>query len=782
MLARALLSLTLGLSAVAHAQAPASISLRPAVPVRFEATQSGGALLIGRGASATRIVLPLSAPEITTRVVRLSGHSVGVVELREAHKHFAIVVDVRGARANVRWTGRLDLHGDPGERRRDVLRVEDLTGDGVDDLLVGTIEEARTLCGVETILQPQALDPRSGELRSVSIRRLPVVENELAIPASTERPRELRDDVPLVRALVPRAATSTSGVPDFAVSPPAPLTDGDRSTAWIEGHPGNGRWEGVSFAWAASGLHARFVALVPSDHADAPAAVWLLHDEGRVRVRAPESDGVWWIRLPEPVQTRCISLVLDAPPGDPATAHTGFAEVRVFTEVESGDGLDGLFVRLAEGGREADAAARALALVGEPALEHLATRWADMPTRERLALMPLLERHAGRDDAGALLRSAAQATEPTLSEAALAACERSDAGRQLLASLIENSRVGDQAATAVSRVAPALALPALLAALSAPEGSERPALRDALRTAASRTAALEPLRRWLLAEPPTSAVAAAVLSLAAAEDTQALVPLLWPTATHAERFEDRWRLLKAANFLPRETTEAFLDEHLRAEEWMLRREALRAIARWDADEISRARVRPLLEDPYPRVRASAVETMERLAPTPRDVETLAALARRDKWPLVREAGIRALVAFPRALPILRVGVDDPSRRVRAAAIHGLRTQADERAWPRIEARMNDDGEWPEVISAGVHYARTLCLASSVPTLRTLVDRGHRAGAWAPDVDLAVAAIDALLAIGGAEADGVIRTAQAENSPPLIRAAARATERVTRCGN
>lgn len=782
MLARAIISLALGLSTAAHAQAPASISLRPAVPVRFETSSSGGALLIGRGASATKLELPLSAPEITTRVVRLSGRSVGVVELREARKHFAVVVDVRGARASVRWTGRLDLHGDPGERRRDVLRVEDLTGDGVDDLLVGTVEEARTLCGVETLLQPRALDPRSGELRSVSIRRLPVVENEREIPASTERPDELRDDVPLVRGLVPHAATSTSGVPDFAVSPPASLTDDDLSTAWIEGHPGNGRWEGVSFAWAASGLHAHFVALVPSEHADAPAAVWLLHDAGRIRVRAPERDGFWWIRLPEPVQTRCISVVLDAPPGAPASAHTGFAEVRVFTEVESGGGLEGLFMRLAEGGREADAAARALALVGEPALEHVATRWADMPTRERLALMPLLERHAARDDAGALLRSAAQASEPTLSEAALAACERSDAGRQLLASLVEDSRIGDQAATVVSRVAPTLALPALLAALSTPGGTERPALRDALRTAASRAAALEPLRRWLLAEPPVSALAAAVLSLAAGEDTQALVTLLWPAATHAVRFEDRWRLLKAANFLPRETTEAYLDELLRTEEWMLRREVLRAIARWDADEGARARVRPLLEDPYPRVRASAIETMARLAPTPRDLETLAALTRRDKWPLVREAGIRALVAFPRALPILRVAVDDPSRRVRAAAIHGLRAQADERAWPRIEARMNDDGEWPEVISAGVHYARTLCLASSVPTLRTLVDRGRRAGAWAPDVDLAVAAIDALLAIGGEEAGGALRAAQEENSPPLLRAAVRAPEPVTRCAN
>ncbi|MEZ4250894.1 MAG: hypothetical protein R3B99_21940 [Polyangiales bacterium] len=94
--------------------------------------------------------------------MRLAGRSVGVVELREGAKHFAVLVDARGARVEVRWTGRLDLHGDLGERRRDVLRVEDLTGDGVDDLVVGTVEEARAVCGVETVLEPRAIDPRSG--------------------------------------------------------------------------------------------------------------------------------------------------------------------------------------------------------------------------------------------------------------------------------------------------------------------------------------------------------------------------------------------------------------------------------------------------------------------------------------------------------------------------------------------------------------------------------------------------------------------------------------------
>ncbi|MEZ4250892.1 MAG: hypothetical protein R3B99_21930 [Polyangiales bacterium] len=101
--------------------------------------------------------------------------------------------------------------------------------------------------------------------------------------------------------------------------------------------------------------------------------------------------------LPAPIAARCLAVVLDAPSGEPASAHSGFAELRVFTEVETGGGLGALFTRLAEGGREGDEAARVLALVGERALAEVATRWPDMPSAERRALIPLLERFAARE-------------------------------------------------------------------------------------------------------------------------------------------------------------------------------------------------------------------------------------------------------------------------------------------------------------------------------------------------------------------------------------------------
>ncbi|MCU0672298.1 MAG: HEAT repeat domain-containing protein [Myxococcota bacterium] len=763
----------------------------PALPVRFEARAvdagsgaASGTLIVGRGRAEARIELPLRTPTIDVRVVRIAGRSVGIVELREAPRHFAVVIDAPGGRPVARWTGRLELHGDPGERRRDVLQVADRTGDGVDDVVVASIEEARGICGVETWLDPHAIDPRSGELRPVALRSLPEVPNEPELAARSERPTELAGDLPLVRALVPRATTSTAGIASAVAPPPTALTDGDTSTAWIEGHPSNGRWEAATFGWIATGLHARHLALVPPpEPTRVPSAVWLVHDGGRVRVRAPDAPGTWWITLPDAIETRCLSVVLDAPSGEPATAHTGLAEVRAFTEVESGGGLDTLFTKLAGGGSEGDEAARVLTLVGEAAMPEVARRWPDMPSAERRALVPLLARSVSRDDAKALLRAAARAEEELLRDAALDACERvGPPGHELLGELVIDPAVGDDAAVRVARVAPSVALRPLLAAFAIDGGASRPALRDALRVAAARAPrSADAIDAWVLGSPAAGARAAVTLALAPADETRALAVRVLTGFDGSDAFEDRWRVVSAARFLPRESTNGWVTNLTHAEEWMLRREAVRAIATWPHDDESRALARPLLDDPYPRVRAAAATALAALEPTERDVEAIAVLARRDKWPLVRAAGIEALTGFERALPILRVGVDDPSRRVRAAAIDGLRVRADDGSWARIEARMNDDGEWPEVISAGIRFARERCLEAGVPTLTAVIERGRRPDAWAPDVDLAMAAIDALVAIGGAEAEATLTRAASESSPPPLRAAANSRERVTqRC--
>src|SRR5690606_1704697 len=108
---------------------------------------------------------PLLDAEVEA-VALARGASVAVVRGRDETGRVAVLVAMRGGRPEVVWTGRLDPHGDPGERTADVLSLEDRTGDGAVDVVVAQTREGVGLCGQPpALLHPRALDPASGELR-----------------------------------------------------------------------------------------------------------------------------------------------------------------------------------------------------------------------------------------------------------------------------------------------------------------------------------------------------------------------------------------------------------------------------------------------------------------------------------------------------------------------------------------------------------------------------------------------------------------------------------------
>jgi hypothetical protein len=90
--------------------------------------------------------------------------------------------------------------------------------------------------------------------------------------------------------------------------------------------------------------------------------------------------------------------------------------------------------------------------------------------------------------------------------------------------------------------------------------------------------------------------------------------------------------------------------------------------------------------------------------------------------------------------------------------------------------MRDDGEWPVVIEAAIAFAKSRCVRAAAEPMLEIVRRGIRPDGWAPDIDLAVSAIDALAALGGQAAAEGIQMGSRETSPPAIRAAAQRARR------
>jgi hypothetical protein len=141
--------------------------------------------------------------------------------------------------------------------------------------------------------------------------------------------------------------------------------------------------------------------------------------------------------------------------------------------------------------------------------------------------------------------------------------------------------------------------------------------------------------------------------------------------------------------------------------------------------------------------------------------------------MVRAAVLEALAGQPGAEAVLRKGVDDRTRQVRAAAIRALTSSAARGAWPLVEARLKDKDEWPQVVAEAVQFASALCIQAAAPALLELLRHGIKPDAWAPDADTALLALEALARLGGANAKSAFALAESSAAPQVFHTAVHA---------
>lgn len=378
---------------------------------------------------------------------------------------------------------------------------------------------------------------------------------------------------------------------------------------------------------------------------------------------------------------------------------------------------------------------------------------------------------AGAHDAAFdTLVDAARSEDAHLRKLALSALRRLAArGREGLVTLLADPSVGDSAAFMLARSDPQLAIAPLLAAIAREGGEDRPAFRDALASAVQRTGegADAQLSEWVARDPRAAAVASAAMGIASLDaHREVLAALIEHGLSDAGDFATTWRLLQSAGAAG---SSAAIDTWVRSqlsapEAWMLRQAAVEAIAARGHPEDARAS----LDDPYPRVRQSAVRVLSG------DSESLvsrARLARRDTWPMVRAAAVAGLRNEPDALPVIVAAVDDSMSLVRAAAIHALRPASHDEGWDRIHVRLRAANEWPAVIDAAIDYAAAHCRADSVDALARVILRARSSQALTEDLNSAARAIEALRIIGTPDAQNAIaELRQTEWVPPTLKMA------------
>ena len=634
-----------------------------------------------------------------------------------------LVAPLQGAKPKVvfnGWTGLIE--GEDGLRRGPMVQISEAARDGSRRVVVGAQREDLTLCGRPAILSPKLLLPADLGLHPAKVQRLGVAERNRAIRLAASR--EDNAELPATRTL--RAVAATSG------ARPDALTDGDIETTWAENRGGAGRGEFVlmqsppELPITGFDLVVRPKQATPKD-AVAPKQLWLALPKDLFLVELPddawEHPGAHYrVKLPKPVASDCVALVVESAFDEGRKARVSFAELSALTELDAGD-LPALVGSLAGGGPRAQAAGALLRSLGPQAFDAVDGAFDGLDEGGRRVALDVID-HAPCDVG---VRVYARALVGRYNAHRIHArdrirrCGEKSAATLVLAMKKAQPKLRPVIAAELAIVAPAEAVRSIVRLFPRASKKSRGLLRVALARAASSGKA-EPAVRELLAKSGLRDVAAIDLlrSLGSRlprmmpESSAAFARLAKPGAS----FRTRYLLLGPAAHLAVKDPAAdrFLRRAITSDKsHHIRAQAARLVDRVDAyqPELLRA-----LDDENVRVREAAAATVGKGGARFAAGKLVARLGS-DPWPLVRATVARSLGNLGRGSEIdaaLAAALEDGSKSVRRPVLLAL---GNRRALVHAEAvreRLEDDQEVAEVRSAAARSLGLMCDHGAVDLL------------------------------------------------------------------
>lgn len=720
---------------------------RPAHPVQIAVREERGATTIsldgkprrlpGRTASGVTLERVVIGPDAAVAVLRIAAEGGGWIGLFGGRSGRELI-----------WSAASEPEGDPGERRIHALSLE---GEPP-NVRVGVRQEGVTLCGERPAwLTSSLLDPDSLTLRPATppetvgtIVDVPVSAGSGKAPVWTG-----------LSAVASSAVEETTGVARV----PRAVLDGDR-TRGVALRAGSF----LLFRWDSRALPIERLEIDLGETGSMPVELrWLTDDASVLRsVIAPakETSRTIAITPPRPLVGRCLAVEVVR-----AASSLTVRELRAYSPLDREGGVEALVAALVREEPHASELVSLLAALGPAGARALAPRWDELSARGKRRGLKVLASALDDVRVRSLVMSAAESDDRELRTAALdVLAVGGRAGRSALRELaLASSAAGDDGARLLARTPDEL--PTLLDALAQPGGSDRSALRAAIVAIARR----DPARLEALATERAASLEAAPCAALALMASEAGAPALTTRVAascrpRVTRFEDRYRLARAlAQGAPSDDDDAWLTHEADdAAEWMQRQQALASLVSREP-VAARAVAERRAQDPYPRVRASAV-----VALTSSGERAAIEASARDPWPIVRSAAIEALASFDDAGPSLERGLDDGSARVRRAAIEALLRQRRGTAWPKIAERLRTPSEQLPVRAEAVHFAAALCLSAAKPLLEELARATLSPAGTDDDTALAVEALRALAALGGDAARAGAQIVEKAATPALLR--------------
>ncbi|HHH29412.1 MAG TPA: hypothetical protein ENK57_13845, partial [Polyangiaceae bacterium] len=592
------------------------------------------------------------------------------------------------------------------------------------------------------------------------------------------------------------------------------MTDGDLSTRWAEGRRGPGTGEFLVLSASEDVAIDAFDVVVRRENAPATDAIpkrfFLATRSETFAVTLPQTAAsappgtVFTVKLPHPIASDCVSLVLDEAHPHGESPQLGVVELRARTAFE-GQSMAEVVQALDDPAR-ADAAAALLARNGDRGVEAIVAAYPNLSSDGRRRAIDSVS--GGSPSATAsfyvalvLGLGAGPEFDPALDATAKIArdrlrADRASAKKALMKAVIEtppsNERVW--AARELADIAPDAAIEVIVDVLA--EGSTAPeqpggaddvrrGLRASLARAANHTrdrarravdealAPAEFTKRSLVEK--IDLLRAVGPSLGRYEHGAAA---LAQTLAEDGSFRTKYLLLEPAAVLAADgdaRATAFLRESLSSGSPPLRARA--AEVSGPVTSLAGA-LGKALDDESPRVRRAALAAMTigADAMTPTTERHVLRLLRADRWTFVRKEAAQALSRRPPSPATdqaLVAALDDAPRDVRVAALRALGHRGSVSTAADILELADAPNESVYVRTAAIRALSDLCHRDAVPFLYKLALRaGYQQLPY--DQPLGMAALSALDHIRPADLSQQLAPLLAHNEivPPQVRVIAR----------
>ena len=668
--------------------------------------------------------------------------------------------------------------GEDGAREGAMVFVSEPTAKGERRVVIGKQYEAISLCGRPTVLAPNLLNPADLALHPAKVQRLSPSERSRAARLKATR----LDETARMGPPVLRAVGASSGI-----GAPQNLTDGDLATTWAENRGGEGRGEFVKLnAPAQLPISGFDFVLRPTreplePHVTSAREFWLATPEHVMLVTLPEDAGqtpgaVFRVMLDKPLQTDCVSLVVEAGVGNDPQMQVTFAEIAAVSEFDPAD-LKGLVGALAGGGERAEAAKAILMAGGSAAFQAVADAYRELDEGGRRVALDVMDQADCELATPTYVRALLSRYKAHAIHARdrLRRCGRKSADHLVKTLRIARPRAWPILANELGLVAPDRAVLEIAPLLDEEGKGRRRLLRIALARAMSDPEAKGAVEQVLAEE--------ALSDRARLDVMRALGPALgdYGTASSsafaelAGRTDFRTRFLLLGPAAALSATDANARAYLSRALTLDTNQHIRhgaAVAAGEVAQMTDELVRATA-DRAVRVRKAAVEALGQRRADPARAALVGRLAE-DRWPMVRGAAADALGGLgpsPALDQALARALDDPSPFVRAPVAQALGRRRARAFAPDLRDLLEDDDEAPRVRAAAAQALGRLCDDESLQILTELAVKRADPLLDESKKNLSLAALDALAALGPANLRERLKPLFASQAAPGARAAA-----------